>query len=993
MLKKLLTFATFLVMGLQASAQGWPENYGGVMLQGFYWDSYDDTKWTNLTGQVDELSTYFDLIWVPNSGYCKQSQSMGYNPVYWYNHNSAFGKPKELLNMISAFKEKGTGIIMDLVINHRNGVSDWADFPAEKNSLDGQTYQMYTTDITKNDDGGYTESQGIEVGNNYDTGDDFSGARDLDHKSLNVQENCKAYCKFLLEKIGYVGFRLDMVKGYAAEYTKMYNEYSKPQFSVGEYWDGHEAITNWIRNTGYTSAAFDFPLKYQLNKAFGSGDFSALADRGVAGNTSFNRYAVTFVDNHDSDREDYNRCVSNQLGATAFILGMPGTPCVFLKHWKKWKKDIGNMILARKAAGLTNQSSVVYAQQVGSGYVIRTQGTNGTVMVLSGNVGNFDTTGYQLIASGNSFAYYVSNNVEVNGLNTDEPEPTPHKLYVCTYDAPNLYAWDNYGNVLNGEWPGNEMTEVEQTPNGTDWYVTTINSTGLNIILNNGKSQTSNIEDLEEETYIYYTGKSGYEIVDKDFFKPVRPLGITVHVTAPAAPHLYAWNDSGSLNGEWPGDVLSETVEGANGTLWYTATFEEDEFNLILNNGKEGDNNKTEDIEGVKTDVYLAYNGFNGYEKVTKDYEGFGMSDKVVVHVCADEAPNLYAWTDDGELNGTWPGTKMTEVTRTANGTEWYTTTFYVPMANIIFNNGTQQTANIEGVTGEVYFAYNGTSKAEQVTADYVKTEFNDNVIGIYVQADAAPYLYVWDEFGTALNGDWPGLQLTEEKVVNGVNFYTRSFTADAINIILNNGEVEGVVGETQTVNIEGITSDSYFTYDGAGSFTDVTSNYVDFQIPSCATYMEGKLFVYFEATADYPTPYVWAWNANGNLTGAEWPGSGLMTKVGENNGNGVYSYVFDDQPTGLLFSNVPEGSAEATKQTSDFDFVNAGYYSVNGLLGVVAPTPTALSDISIENARIAPIYDLQGRRIGHLAPRSSLPTPRIKKGLYISNGKKYLVK
>ena len=338
MIKKLLSFVTFLMLATGASAQGWPANYGGVMLQGFYWDSYDDTQWTKFTEQADELTKYFDLIWVPNSGYCKQSQSMGYNPVYWYNHNSSFGKPKELLNMISTFKEKGTGFIMDVVINHRNGVSDWADFPSEKNSLDGQTYQMYPSDITKNDDGGYTASKGIEVGPNDDTGDDFSGARDLDHKSLNVQENCKAYCKFLIDKIGYVGFRLDMVKGYAPEYTKMYNEYSQPQFSVGEFWDGKDAIKWWINGTGKTSAAFDFPLKYQLNKAFGSGDYSALSDKGLAGDASINRYIVTFVDNHDSDREDYNRCVQNQLGATAFILGMPGTPCVFLKHWKKWPR-------------------------------------------------------------------------------------------------------------------------------------------------------------------------------------------------------------------------------------------------------------------------------------------------------------------------------------------------------------------------------------------------------------------------------------------------------------------------------------------------------------------------------------------------------------------------------------------------------------------------------------------------------------------------------
>lgn len=32
---------------LNASAQGWPSQYQGVMLQGFYWDSFDASQWTN----------------------------------------------------------------------------------------------------------------------------------------------------------------------------------------------------------------------------------------------------------------------------------------------------------------------------------------------------------------------------------------------------------------------------------------------------------------------------------------------------------------------------------------------------------------------------------------------------------------------------------------------------------------------------------------------------------------------------------------------------------------------------------------------------------------------------------------------------------------------------------------------------------------------------------------------------------------------------------
>ena len=36
---------------LNASAQGWPSEYEGVMLQGFYWDSYDASQWTKLESE------------------------------------------------------------------------------------------------------------------------------------------------------------------------------------------------------------------------------------------------------------------------------------------------------------------------------------------------------------------------------------------------------------------------------------------------------------------------------------------------------------------------------------------------------------------------------------------------------------------------------------------------------------------------------------------------------------------------------------------------------------------------------------------------------------------------------------------------------------------------------------------------------------------------------------------------------------------------------
>ncbi len=53
--KSMLALVAVMLCGYHAHATGWPANYEGVMLQGFYWDSYADTKWTNLESQADEL--------------------------------------------------------------------------------------------------------------------------------------------------------------------------------------------------------------------------------------------------------------------------------------------------------------------------------------------------------------------------------------------------------------------------------------------------------------------------------------------------------------------------------------------------------------------------------------------------------------------------------------------------------------------------------------------------------------------------------------------------------------------------------------------------------------------------------------------------------------------------------------------------------------------------------------------------------------------------
>ncbi len=433
-----LTTAVALTVSADAIAAGWPAKYEGVMLQGFYWDSYNDTKWTNLEAQADELSKYFKLIWIPNSGRAASNPGMGYDPVYWFtNHNSAFGTESQLRSMIKTFKQKGTGIIEDVVINHRSGATNWTDFPAE--TWNGQTWKIGTDGICCTDEVKDAPGQAKPTGAP-DTGEDFNGSRDLDHTNLNVQNNCKAYCKFLLEDMGYAGFRYDMVKGYSGEYTKIYNEYSQPEFSVGEYWDGsYDAVAGWINATGKTSAAFDFPCKYQINKAWAENDMTQLVWK-ANGTTNqpagmihfgYSQYAVTFVDNHDTYR-DGSKFTGNVPAANAFILMSPGTPCVFLPHYKQYKSEIQKLIDIRNAVGLHNNSAVRVLRSTKDCYMAEVTGSKGKVVIKIGSA-QVSPDGYSnsdIKTSGNDYCVWTKTDVGGGGDDPEIDPSMPEKFYV-----------------------------------------------------------------------------------------------------------------------------------------------------------------------------------------------------------------------------------------------------------------------------------------------------------------------------------------------------------------------------------------------------------------------------------------------------------------------------------------------------------------------------------------------------------------------------------
>ena len=76
------------------------------------------------------------------------------------------------------------------------------------------------------------------------------------------------------------------------------------------------------------------------------------------------------------------------LAANAYMLAMPGTPCVFLPHYLRYPQEIKKMIDVRKFAGIHNESFYeTYAERQGL-LCNNTKGDDGEILVVVGPKAN-----------------------------------------------------------------------------------------------------------------------------------------------------------------------------------------------------------------------------------------------------------------------------------------------------------------------------------------------------------------------------------------------------------------------------------------------------------------------------------------------------------------------------------------------------------------------------------------------------------------------------
>jgi len=400
-----------------------PSQCGDVMLQAFYWDSsadkgYGDTRWSTLKGQAEEIGTYFSLVWLPPSSKPSYiSSKLGYIADDYSNQASNLGTKVFLVKLIDALHTNHVKVLADIVINHCGNYNSKCNF-FELNFGSYGKIQPNETWITGDDEEACNPSGNKDDGQ-HDA--NYAAARDWDHKNTNVQNMCRTYLKWMKTEMNYDGFRFDYCGGYHVSHVNDYVSAAKPYFSVMEYWDGNaDNLKSRIDDASKNTLTFDFAQMYTaFQQGIVTGTYSKCVKPGLRGK-GYEKYAVTFVDNHDTFNrgEDQADVMGKRDGSSindaavmlqcnAYLLAMPGVPCIFYPHWVKYKTELKEMIKARWIAGVHSESKV--QEESGSGYYKATiTGKTGEIRLLLGPNSGFANTpaGFTKAYAGNNCGLY-----------------------------------------------------------------------------------------------------------------------------------------------------------------------------------------------------------------------------------------------------------------------------------------------------------------------------------------------------------------------------------------------------------------------------------------------------------------------------------------------------------------------------------------------------------------------------------------------------------
>lgn len=360
----------------------------GVMMQYFEWNMPNSGKlWQELKEDASHLHEMgVTGVWIPPAYKARKQDDEGYGTYDLYDLGefnqkdtirTKYGTKQELKEMIDELHHNQISVYLDAVMNHKAGADYTEKFmarevnPEQREEVETEPYEIegwtgfnfpgrgerYSAfkwhwyhfsgvdfDEKSQKEGvfqimgeGKAWSKGVDGENgNYD----FLMFADLDFDHPEVVEEMKQWGIWVSRELNLDGMRLDAIKHINDQFIKQFLEAVRADrgeqfYAVGEYWKNDKpSLDEYLSHVGYEVDLFDVPLHYNLYQASQQGkDFdmgSLLQDTLVTGHPEL---AVTFVDNHDSQKNSsLESQVKNWFKPLAYgliLLMKDGYPCIF----------------------------------------------------------------------------------------------------------------------------------------------------------------------------------------------------------------------------------------------------------------------------------------------------------------------------------------------------------------------------------------------------------------------------------------------------------------------------------------------------------------------------------------------------------------------------------------------------------------------------------------------------------------------------------------
>lgn len=328
----------------------------GIMFQYFEWYMGDlkNNLWIRLKEDAGHLKDLgITSVWIPPVFKATSPFDTGYGSYDLYDLGefdqmgsvkTKYGSKEELLEAIRVLHEQGVQVYADVVLNHKANGDEKETFmarevdPSDRTRTISEPYEIEAwtkftfpgrggqysafqwnwmhfsgTDFNaRNNKGGIYRIEGVNKGwsqgVNCENGNyDYLMFNDIDYKRPDVVKEIQNWALWFVKETGVDGFRFDAVKHINDFFIrdlirKIRNEYRPDFYAVGEYWSqDKEEINDYLDNTDFEMDLFDVKLHFNMHTASQSGDrydMSKIFEGTLV--QEHPGYAVTFVDNHDS---------------------------------------------------------------------------------------------------------------------------------------------------------------------------------------------------------------------------------------------------------------------------------------------------------------------------------------------------------------------------------------------------------------------------------------------------------------------------------------------------------------------------------------------------------------------------------------------------------------------------------------------------------------------------------------------------------------------